>query len=243
MLLTGPIGRLADDVRELCQWLAAGELPLTGRGELHLDDLRRVYERLPGGGPLGEDPARLALARRRVALLQALCRAGRLTKEVGGCLQLTPDGREFLTLPPEAQTGFVFAAWWEGVDWGRWSPRGALGRLLRRERDVLLQELAALPPGMDVEVASLVRRFRRLVAHRWPTVSELACPAVWRVEVWATALAPLALLGVVEVDGPVTAEPPTWLRLSGEAHGLLEAAASLAGPPPAPGLAAAAAAN
>jgi hypothetical protein len=47
---------------------------------------------------------------------------GGLTEAEAGLLQLTDLGREFLDLPEAAQLGFVFAAWWEGVDWGEWAP-------------------------------------------------------------------------------------------------------------------------
>ena len=64
-----------------------------------------------------------------------------LTGPFGG---RTDDVREFPDLPDAAQLGFVFAAWWEGVDWGDFAPRAELGRLLWHERDTLLQELAGL---------------------------------------------------------------------------------------------------
>ena len=229
VLLAGPIGHLVDDVREFLWCLAGGELPLTSRGELHLADLRRVHERLPGGGTLGDDRAEVAVARRRALLLQSLCDAGRLVELDAGAIRLTPEGWQFLALPAGAQTGFVFAAWWEGVDWGRFSPRAGLGRLLRRERDVLLQELAALPGGR-VEVTSFVRRFRALVAHRWPTVAAIAGPEVWRREVWATAMAPLAMLGALVVEGDVTVEPPGWFTVAEAADELLAAAAAFSAP-------------
>ena len=169
MLLTGPFGGLTDDVREFLLCLADEGLPLTGWGELEPASLRTVRERLPGGGAGGDGPDGLALARRRTALLRSLCDAGRLTEAEAGLLQLTPLGREFLDLPDAAQLGFVFAAWWEGVDWGDWAPRTELGRLLWHERDTLLQELAGLPPG-QVDLAGFARRFRVLVAHRWPSI-------------------------------------------------------------------------
>jgi hypothetical protein len=136
VLLTGPFGGLTDDVREFLRCL-------------------------DGDGPDG-----LALARRRTTLLRSLCDAGRLTEADAGMLQLTELGREFLDLPDAAQLGFVFAAWWEGVDWGDWAPRPELGRLLWHERDALLQELAGLPPG-QVDLAGFAHRFRVLVGHRW----------------------------------------------------------------------------
>ena len=60
--------------------------------------------------------------------------------------------------------GFVFAAWWEGVDWGDWAPTAELGRLLWHERDTLLQELIGLPPG-QVDLDGFARRFRALIGH------------------------------------------------------------------------------
>ena len=138
MLLTGPFGGLTDDVREFLACLADEGLPLTGWGELDPASLRTVRERLPGGGAGGDGPDGLALARRRTTLLRSLCDAGRLTEAEGGLLQLTELGYEFLDLPDAAQLGFVFAAWWEGVDWGDWAPRPELGRLLWHERDTLL---------------------------------------------------------------------------------------------------------
>ena len=70
-----------------------------------------------------------AAARRRTTLLRSLCDAGRLTEAEGGLLQLTELGYEFLDLPDAAQLGFVFAAWWEGVDWGDWAPLAMQGAL------------------------------------------------------------------------------------------------------------------
>jgi hypothetical protein len=236
VLLAGPYGRLAEDVREFLWCLADGGLPLTSRNELHLADLRRVHRRLPGGGALDGDRALLAIARRRASLLQSLCEAGRLVESGGRLLRLTADGWEFLALPGPAQTGFVFAAWWEGVDWGRYSPRAGLGRLLRRERDVLLQELAALPAGR-IDLPAFVRRFRALVGHRWPTVVSVAGQETWRRELWATALAPLAMLGALAVPGEVTVEPPPWFALSDASDELLGAAAAMSGAPRAGGLA------
>jgi hypothetical protein len=230
VLLAGPSCRLTDDVREFL-WCVAGEgLPLTRRSELHLADLRRVHAQLPGGGPLGGDQVLLAVARRRAALLQALGDAGQLLEARDGRLRLTPDGWEFLSLPERAQTGFVFAAWWEGVDWGRYSPRAGLGRLLRHERDVLLAELAAMPIGSRVDLRGFARRFRALVGHRWPTVLSVAGPEVWRREVWATALAPLAMLGAIDAPGELTAEPPPWFSTTTASTDLLAAAASISQP-------------
>jgi hypothetical protein len=242
LLLAGPSGRLADDVREFLWCVAGQSLPLTRRSELHLADLRRIHEQLPGGGPLDGDQVRLAVARRRAALLQALADAGRLIEVREQRLHLTGDGWEFLRLSPRAQTGFVFAAWWEGVDWGRYSPRAGLGRLLRHERDVLLGELTVLPIGGRVELRGFARRFRVLVGHRWPTVLTVAGPEVWRREVWATALAPLAMLGALDVPGELTVEPPPWFAATPSSSELLAAAAAIS-QPTAPNLMAAALGN
>jgi hypothetical protein len=177
VLLTGPFGGLTDDVREFLLCLADEGLPLTGWGELEPASLRTVRERLPGGGAGGDGPDGLALARRRTALLRSLCDAGGLAEAEAGLLQLTPLGREFLDLPDAAQLGFVFAAWWEGVDWGDWAPRSELGRLLWHERDALLQRPRR--PGAHVPIAIPVRphrhrprsgRGRRRVRPRAPAV-------------------------------------------------------------------------
>jgi hypothetical protein len=235
VLLTGPFGGLTDDVREFLLCLADEGLPLTGWGELDPASLRMLRERLPGGGALGDGPDALVLARRRTALLRSLCDAGRLTEAEGGMLQLTDLGREFLDLPDAAQLGFVFAAWWEGVDWGEWAVQPELGRLLWHERDALLQELAGLPPG-QVDLAGFARRFRTLVAHRWPSVAAAASPADWRQALWATALAPLAMLGALDIP-PRLAPTPAWFALTGTAPALVAAAAAMSGPEPPPALA------
>jgi hypothetical protein len=146
VLLTGPFGGLTDDVREFLLCLADDGLPLTGWGDLDPAGLRLMSQRLPGGA-VDDRPEGLALARRRATLLRSLCDAGRLAEARDGALRLTPLGREFLDLPAAAQLGFVFAAWWEGVDWGQWTPSPELGRLLWHERAALLQELAGLPDG------------------------------------------------------------------------------------------------
>jgi hypothetical protein len=228
VLLTGPFGGLTDDVREFLLCLADEGLALTGWGDLEPASLRTIRQRLPGGGALGDGPDGLALARRRTTLLRSLCDAGRLTEAEAGLLQLTPLGREFLGLPGAAQLGFVFAAWWEGVDWGQWAPRAELGRLLWHERDALLQELAGLPPG-QVDLGDFARRFRVLVGHRWPSVAAAADPVEWRQALWSTALAPLAMLGALDV--PARLSPtPAWFSLAGTAPALVAAAAAMSGP-------------
>jgi hypothetical protein len=239
VLLTGPFGGLTDDVREFLRCLADEGLALTGWGDLDPASLRTVRERLPGGGAFGDGPDGLVLARRRATLLRSLCDAGRLTEAQSGVLRLTALGREFLDLPAAAQLGFVFAAWWEGVDWGQWSPRPELGRLLWHERDALLQELAGLPSG-QVDLDAFTRRFRVLVGHRWPAVATVTGQADWRQVLWSAALAPLAMLGAVEVPEPL-APTPAWFALSGTAPALLAAAAAMSGPDTPPCLTSAAA--
>ena len=235
MLLTGPFGGLTDDVREFLRCLADEGLPLTGWGELDPAGLRTVRERLPGGGAGGDGPDGLALARRRTTLLRSLCDAGRLTEAEAGLLQLTDLGHEFLDLPEAAQ--LVFAAWWEGVDWGDWAPQPELGHLLWHERDSLLQELAGLPPG-QVDLGDFARRFRALVGHRWPSMVAATDPADWRQALWATALAPLAMLGAVDVPARMSPSPD-WFAVTDTAPALVAAAAAMSGPEPPASLAAA----
>jgi hypothetical protein len=225
VLPSGPFARLADDVREFLLLLVAGGLPVSSKGDLRMTGVRRLQARLSGAG----DPPELVPARRRAALLRSLCDAGGLVEVDAGALRLTGQGWEFLALPLDAQTGFVFAAWWEGMDWARWSPRAGLGRLLRHERDVLLQELAGLPQGR-VDLASFAGRFRALVGHRWPAVLAVAGPEVWRRELWSTALAPLAMLGALDVPGSVTAGPPPWFSVNDASGELLGAAVAISGP-------------
>jgi hypothetical protein len=235
VLLTGPFGGLTDDVREFLRCLATDGLPLTGWGDLDPASLRTVRERLPGGGAGGDGPDGLALARRRTTLLRSLCDAGRLTEAETGVLRLTPLGAEFLDLPDAAQLGFVFASWWEGVDWGDWAPRPELGRLLWHERDTLLQELSGLPPG-QVDLADFARRLRVLVAHRWPSVVAATDPADWRQALWSTALAPLAMLGALDLPARMSPSP-AWFAPTATAPALIAAAAAMAGPEPPPSLA------
>jgi hypothetical protein len=143
---------------------------------------------------------------------RAPCDAGRLAEARDGARWLTPLGREFLDLPAGAQLGFVFAARWEGVNWGQWAPSPELGRLLWHERAALLQELAGLPDG-QVELEGFARRFRALVGHRWPAVTANAGVAGWGRALWSTALAPLAMLGAVEVPVPL-APTPAWFAVT-----------------------------
>ena len=233
MLLTGPFGGLTDDVREFLLCLADEGLALTGWGDLDPASLRTVRERLPGG----DGPDGLALARRRTTLLRSLCDAGRLTEAEGGLRQLTELGREFLDLPDAAQLGFVFAAWWEGVDWGDWAPTAELDRLFWHERDTLLQELIGLPPG-QVDLDGFARRFRALIGHHWPSMLAAADPAEWRQALWSTALASLAMLGAIDI--PARMSPtPAWFALTGTAPALVAAAAAMSGPEPSPTLASA----
>jgi hypothetical protein len=239
VLLTGPFGGLTDDVREFLLCLADDGLPLTGWGDLDPAGLRLVSERLPGGAAMGDRPEGLELARRRATLLRSLCDAGKLVEARDGALRLTALGREFLDLPAAAQLGFVFAAWWEGVDWGQWAPTAELGRLLWHEREALLQELAGLPEG-QVDLDSFARRFRALVGHRWPAVATNADVAAWRRALWSAALAPLAMLGAVDVPA-LLAPTPAWFAVTATAPALLAAATAMTGPEAPPALAVSAA--
>jgi hypothetical protein len=230
VLLTGPFGGLTEDVREFL-WCLAGEgLPLDGWGDLDPTGIQQLSERLPGGPVLADDPDGRALAVKRATLLHALCDAGSLVEVRADTLRLTALGWEFLGLPPAAQLGFVFAAWWEGVDWGRWASPAELGRLLWHERDVLVQELAGLPAGR-VDLDAFASRVRALVAHRWPGVSAASGPADWRRALWSTTLAPLAMLGAVEAADPDGATTPAWFELTEAAPALLAAAVAMSGEP------------
>ena len=113
-----------------------------------------------------------------------------LTGPFGG---LTDDVREFLRC-------LALTGW------------GELGRLLWHERDTLLQELAGLPPG-QVDLAGFARRFGVLVSHRWPSMLAAADPAEWRQALWSTALAPLAMLGALDVPARM-APSPAWFALT-----------------------------
>jgi hypothetical protein len=120
---------------------------------------------------------------------------------------------------------------------GRLGPRPELGRLLWHERDTLLQELAGLPPG-QVDLAGFARRFRALVGHHWPSILAAADTAEWRQALWSTALAPLAMLGAIDIPARLSPSP-AWFALTGTAPALVAAAAAMAGPEPPPSLASA----
>jgi hypothetical protein len=72
------------------------------------------------------------------------------------------------------------------------------------------------------------------VGHRWPTVTANADVAAWRRALWSTALAPLAMLGAVDVPAQL-APTPAWFAVTATAPALLAAATAMAGPdvPPA----------
>jgi hypothetical protein len=114
-----------------------------------------------------------------------------------------------------------------------------LGRLLWHERAALLQELAGLPDG-QVDLEGFARRFRALVGHRWPAVTANAGVAEWGRALWSTALAPLAMLGAVEVPAPLS-PTPGWFAVTATAPALLAAATAMDGPEAPPALAASAA--
>jgi hypothetical protein len=103
--------------------------------------------------------------------------------------------------------------------------------------DTLLQELAGLPPG-QVELAGVARRFRALTGHHWPSMLAAADPDEWRQALWSTALAPLAMLGAINIPARI-APNPAWFALTGTAPALVAAAAAMTGPEPPPSLASA----
>jgi hypothetical protein len=77
-----------------------------------------------------------------------------------------------------------------------------------------------------------------LVGHRWPSMLAAAEEAEWRQALWASALAPLAMLGALDVPARMSPSPD-WFALTGTAPALLAAAAAMSGPEPAPSLASA----
>jgi hypothetical protein len=68
-----------------------------------------------------------------------------------------------------------------------------------------------------------------------------ADPAEWRQALWSTALAPLAMLGALDVPARMSPSP-SWFALTGTAPALVAAAAAMSGPEP-PAVLAAATAN
>jgi len=70
-----------------------------------------------------------------------------------------------------------------------------------------------------------------LVGHRWPSMLAAAGPADWRQALWASALAPLAMLGALDIPARMSPSP-AWFALTGTAPALLAAAAAMSGPEP-----------
>jgi hypothetical protein len=68
-----------------------------------------------------------------------------------------------------------------------------------------------------------------LVGHRWPSMLAAADQADWRQALWASALAPLAMLGALDVPARMSPSP-AWFALTGTAPALLAAAAAMCGP-------------
>jgi hypothetical protein len=58
-------------------------------------------------------------------------------------------------------------------------------------------------------------------------------PAEWRQALWSTALAPLAMLGALDVPARMSPSP-AWFALTGTAPALVAAAAAMSGPNPRP---------
>jgi hypothetical protein len=56
-----------------------------------------------------------------------------------------------------------------------------------------------------------------------------ADPSEWRQAIWATALAPLAMLGALDVPARMSPSP-AWFALTGTAPALVAAAAAMSGP-------------
>jgi hypothetical protein len=91
-----------------------------------------------------------------------------------------------------------------------------------------------------VALEGFARRFRALVGHRWPAVTANADVAEWGRALWSTALAPLAMLGAVEVPAPLV-PTPAWFAVTATTPALLAAATAMAGPGVPPSLAVSAA--
>jgi hypothetical protein len=106
--------------------------------------------------------------------------------------------------------------------------RTELGRLLWHERDVLLQELSGLPPG-QVDLGDFARRFRIMIAHRWPSVATAADPAEWRQALWSTPW-PRWPCSAPSTSRPGCLRPRPGFTLTGTAPALV--AAAMSGPEP-----------
>jgi hypothetical protein len=72
--------------------------------------------------------------------------------------------------------------------------------------------------------------------HRWPAVAANADAAAWRRALWSAALAPLAMLGAVDVPA-LLAPTPAWFAVTATAPALLAAATAMTGPEAPPALA------
>src|SRR4029453_14296475 len=97
---------------------------------------------------------------------------------------------------------------------------------------------AGRPAPGQVDLAGFARRFRALASHRWPSILAAADPAEWRQALWSTALAPLAMLGAIDIPARMSPSP-NWFALTATAPALVAAAAAMAGPEPPAALAAA----
>ncbi|HSR27634.1 MAG TPA: hypothetical protein VLR51_04195, partial [Actinomycetes bacterium] len=83
----------------------------------------------------------------------------------------------------------------------------------------------------QVDLAGFARRFRALIGHHWPSMLAAAGPAEWRQALWSTALAPLAMLGAIDIPARMSPSP-AWFALTGTAPALVAAAAAMSGPEP-----------
>lgn len=240
--LVRPSRALPHDVRELLWCVAEETLPLlhphpsarAGRPRLAPAARQRLWPRLPSSDPSGRDGATGRIV--GLDLLVELCEAGQLVEPVhagdrGWHLQLSTFGWQFLSLAQGAQVGFVFAAWWEGVDWARYCPVPALGHLLQRERHAVLSELAWVPPATIV-YESFARRMRAMLMARWPELVPLLEWDAWCQQLWSLALAPLAMLGALDTNGHLGGPPPGEIITTMTTGRLLGEVATLTGPPP-----------
>ena len=172
-----------------------------------------------------------------------------LTGPFGG---LTDDVREFLRCLDG--DGLLLTGWGEldpaslrtvreRLPGGGAGGDGPDGLALARRRTTLLRSLCdagrltEADAGM-LQLTELGREFLDL-----PDAAQLgfvfaAGPAQWPQAIWATALAPLAMLGAIDVPARMSPSP-AWFALTGTTPALIAAAIAMSGPEPPPSLAAA----
>src|SRR4029453_11493319 len=114
---------------------------------------------------------------------------------------------------------------------GRPAPRPARpGRLRHALPGPCPPPLAGLPPG-QVPLPCFAGPFRALPSHRWPSILAAADPAEWRQALWSTALAPLAMLGAIDIPARMSPSP-AWFALTVTAPALVAAGAASRRPAP-----------